>query len=252
VQPSRPTLRCLREDLDIPLPPVTLPLDELDHPLIAKTGEQFADETTRHERIRAIDDQVLFKVKVQRWRGAVWLDADLPWLVAAGRREEGSADDFYAALAAEGKAARARHNATHADGVKTSTHTAHLLPQREDHVRYQAEGAVRFVRRLRTVIGDLVRASLRDGREHARDFDTFALGLHIRADHVHETYVAVRITGSVPANLATVILGNIPGCDSDGWYPEYALPERDLLPAEQAWSNLMDPTTAAKLLEHEP
>jgi hypothetical protein len=51
----------------------------------------------------------------------------------------------------------------------------------------------------------------------------------------HEIYVAVRITGSVSSNLAVVV----PGCDRDGWYPEYALPERDLLPAEQAWSNLM-------------
>ncbi|MGP3966724.1 hypothetical protein [Streptomyces sp. 6N223] len=32
------TLRCLREDLGIPLPAVTVPLDELNHPLIAKTA----------------------------------------------------------------------------------------------------------------------------------------------------------------------------------------------------------------------
>jgi len=29
---------------------------------------------------RAIDDEVLFKVRAQRWRGAVWLDAGIPWL----------------------------------------------------------------------------------------------------------------------------------------------------------------------------
>ncbi len=123
-----------------------------------------------------------------------------------------------------------------------------MLPTREDHVRYQAEAGVRFVRRLRAAILELVKASLRDGREHARDFDTFTLGLQVRADDGHETYLAVRITGSVPANLAVVILGNVPGCDKDGWYPEYALPERELLPAEQAWSNLMDPREAAKVL----
>ncbi|MEO3752303.1 hypothetical protein [Streptomyces sp. B6B3] len=49
-----------------------------------------------------------------------------------------------------------------------------------------------------------------------------------------------------------MILGNVPGCEADGWYPEYALPERDLLPAEQAWSNLMDPVAAAKLLDEDP
>jgi hypothetical protein len=248
MRPARPTLRCLREDLELPVPAVTAPLEELEHPILAKAAEQFTEADTKHDRIRAIDDHVLFKVKVQRWRGAVWIDADLPWLVAAGRREDGSNDDFYTALEAEGKAARARYNATYADGLKTTTYTGHLLPAREDHVRYQAEAGVRFVRRLRTAILELAKATLRDGREHAQDFDTFTLGLQVRADDGYETYLAVRITGSVPANLATAILGNVPGCDKNSWYPEYALPERDLLPAEQAWSNLMDPREAAKVL----
>jgi hypothetical protein len=51
----------------------------------------------------------LFKVKVQRWRGAAWMaDDGIPWLVAAGRREEGSPDDFYASLTVRGKAARSQ------------------------------------------------------------------------------------------------------------------------------------------------
>jgi hypothetical protein len=215
---------------------------------VGKAVEQFADVDAKHERIRAIDDQVLFKVKVQRWRGAVWVESDLPWLVAGGWREDGSGDDFYAALEAEGKAARARYNAGHREVLRTTTYSAHLLPNRDDFVRYRAEAGVRFARRIRATIRELVGDSLRDGREHTVDFDTFTLGIHVRADHGHETYVAVRITGSVPSNLAVVILGNVPGCDRDGRYPEYALPERELLPAEPAWSNLMDPTGAAALL----
>jgi hypothetical protein len=96
---------------------------------------------------------------------------------------------------------------------------------------------------------ELTRSTLRDGQEHTVDFDTFTLGLQVRADDGHETYLAVRITGSVPANLTTLILRTVPGCELDGWYPEYALPERDLLPAEQAWSNLMDPREAARALD---
>jgi hypothetical protein len=45
------------------LPPARVPLDEIDHPLLRKAEEQFAAEDTPHERIRAIDDVVLFKVK---------------------------------------------------------------------------------------------------------------------------------------------------------------------------------------------
>lgn len=67
----RPTIRCLREDLGLGLPLIDEPLDEIDHPLIKKANEQFAQPTGPRERIRSIDDVVMFKVKVQRWRGAV-------------------------------------------------------------------------------------------------------------------------------------------------------------------------------------
>jgi hypothetical protein len=79
--------------------------------------------------------------------------------------------------------------------------------------------------------------------------DSFALGVQVRADHGYETYVAVRITGSVPPNLIAVILDIVPGCDHDGWYPEAALPDRRLAANEQAWSNIMDTAAAAKLLD---
>ena len=102
---ARPTLRCLREDLGRAVPPADTPLDEVSHPLLAKASERFADDGTPHERITSVDDQVLFKVKVQRWRGAIWVaDGGIPWLVAVGQREEGSADDFHASLTARGTA----------------------------------------------------------------------------------------------------------------------------------------------------
>ena len=63
---ARPTLRCLREDLAQALPRADTPLDEIAHPLLAKAGERFANDQTPQERIAAIDDQVFFKVKVQR------------------------------------------------------------------------------------------------------------------------------------------------------------------------------------------
>jgi hypothetical protein len=113
----RPTLRALREDLGVAVPPISTLLEELEHPLLVKANEQFAQPGTPHERIRAIDCEVLFKVKVNRWRGAVWCDdADAEqsaeWLVAAGTREDGSPDDFYKALEKDAVKARARYNAT--------------------------------------------------------------------------------------------------------------------------------------------
>lgn len=254
--PVRPTVRCLREDLGLPLPPARVPLDEIDHPLLRKAEEQFAAEDTPHERIRAIDDVVLFKVKTGRWRGAVYRDdpeAEVKeWLVAGGTREEGSPDDFYAALHAEARAARQRYNAEHDKPLTTDTHTAYLLPGPDDHDRYLIEAATRLARRLNTAVCELVRGSLRDGHEHAADFAGFRLGIIVRAEDGHETYVAIRITGSVHKNLTTTILNRVPGCAPDAWFPEYALPERELLPAEQAWSNIMDPKAAAQFLEEQP
>lgn len=128
MQPTRPTLRTLREDLKLPLPSARKPLDELDHPLLVKARELFRDDETGHERIRSIDDEILFKVKVQRWRGAVWtdkdldLDLDLPWLIAAGQREDGSLGDFYSALETNAQAARARYNADHRQPLDSKTY----------------------------------------------------------------------------------------------------------------------------------
>jgi hypothetical protein len=147
----RPTLRCLRDDLSLPIPPLDRLLDEVDHPLLGKARDQFA--------------------------------------------------------------------------------------------------AVRFVRRLEAFVPDLVRHSLRDGREHAADLGTFSVGVQVRADDGHETYVAIRIAGNVPGDLTKVILDIVPGCDHTGWYPEAALPDRELRANEQAWSNIMDTAVAAKLLD---
>ncbi len=249
--PARPTLRCLTEDLKLSVPSAEKPLDEISHPLLNKAKEQFADPDTPHERIAAIDDAVLFKVKVRRWRGAVWTETEqvLPWVVAAGQREAGSSDDFYAALATAGQTARARYNAVHQPALNTQTHTAYLLPSNDDRLRHRLEAGVRFVRHLEQLIPNLVRDCLRDGHEHRAELDTFTLGIQVRAEHGHETYVAIRITGSVPGNLTKVILDIVPGCDHAGWYPETTLPDRHLAPNEQAWSNIMDTEAAAKLLD---
>lgn len=248
---ARPTLRCLREDLALAVPRADSPLDEVSHPLLVKATERFADDQTPQERIAAIDDQVLFKVKVQRWRGAVWVDSGIPWLIAAGQREEGSPDDFYASLAARGKAARARYNAEHSPPLTSTTYTGDLLPIREDELRWRAEAAVRAERRLREIVHDLARQSLLDGREHATMLDGAALGIQVLADQGHETYVAIRIIGSVPRRLVATILSLVPGCEFDAWMSDYAMPERAVAPEEQIWSNIMDPAAAAKFLDQE-
>jgi hypothetical protein len=247
---ARPTLRRLTEDLHSPIPPVEQPLDELDHPLLVKARDQFADTTTAHERIRAIDDQVLFKIKIQRWRGAVWPDQqDLPWVVAAGTREDGSPDDFYAALAKQAQAARTRYNSSHSKPLTSDTYVAQFLPGTDDVKRYRLEAGARLLRLLTRMVRDLTVATLRDGREHSAELGTFVLGIQVRADDGYATYVAVRITGSAPDNIVQLILARVPGCDPQTWAFEIELPDRILIGNEQVWSTLMNPEAAAKLLD---
>lgn len=146
---------------------------------------------------------------------------------------------------------RARYNRDHRPALTSDTHTDHLLPTDDDLLRYRLEAGVRLVRRLESVIPQLVRDWLFDGREHTAALAAFTIGVNVRADHGHETYVAICISGSVPPDLTTVILAIVPGCDPGGWYPEAALPDRALRGNEQAWSNIMDTAAAAKLLDLE-
>jgi Protein of unknown function (DUF3039) len=109
--PTRPTERCLIEDLSddwddsADLRSSRLGIASLDkapyllaHKIIRKAVGDFEDVTgdRQRESISGLTDPPFWKVKIDRWRGAVYVDSDgQPWLVAAGRRYEGEARDFY-------------------------------------------------------------------------------------------------------------------------------------------------------------
>ena len=55
-------------------------------------------------RIKSVVDNTFYKVKVERWRGAVWVDSSgRPWLCAVGVRRDGGPDDFYKRFATSSK-----------------------------------------------------------------------------------------------------------------------------------------------------
>ena len=197
MNPTRPTIRCLREDLGYTkLPPARVALNELEHPLLRKASAQFSGDGPR-ERIASVDDNVLFKVKIQRWRGAVWTDSRCPWLVAAGRREDGSPDDFYAALAERGRHARKLYNSDNSPTLTTDTHTDGLLPSPLDEARLRLEDVERHMLRMESCVRRLVVNSLLNGREEREELSGYTLAVLVRAREDHETYVGIRIIGSV-------------------------------------------------------
>lgn len=100
----RHTLRCLREDLKRSVPsPIDFCLNEIDNEPILAYARRYL--SNGFEVIRAIDDNVLYKCKPNReLRGAAYKDVDENyWIVATGKREQGSINDFYKALEIKAK-----------------------------------------------------------------------------------------------------------------------------------------------------
>jgi hypothetical protein len=249
LEPIRPTIRCINEDLGIrKLPPATEPLDRLDHPVLKKAREVCRDDPPTSERIVSIDDKVLWKVKIGRWRGAVWCPSPRRWLIAAGTREAGSPDDFYADLAERGRRWRADHNRSTSPGVQTDTLVAPLLPTDADRQRLELERQTKVVDELFDVVPELVITAARSGTEQTDEAGGCRIGVLVRRTGLDDVYVAIRFVGPVQDNVTAVVLRAVPAvADPNGWFLD-SMPGRASEPAELVWSNLLDPDLLESLV----
>lgn len=113
----RPTLRCLVDDLALEVGPDELrvalrtvvedmgadpthllpcSLVDAEHPVLDKANLIASDDAAPRERIVAITDRHVIKVKTGDRRAALWQDDDgIWWLLAAGRRKDDGSGDFY-------------------------------------------------------------------------------------------------------------------------------------------------------------
>jgi hypothetical protein len=241
VRSVRPTIRCLREDLGVvKLPPATIPLHDLDHVVLRKACSLFSTADRSGERIRAIDDHMFFKVKVERWRGAVWRPLPAQWLVAAGRREAGSPDDFYEAMSESARRWRAERNRRASPSITTDTETSRLLPDHDDEQRLTLEHAVRAVDEFRATVRQLVLGAARAGGERTDEAGGYSLAVLVRRTEIGEVYVGIRIQGPVEPNAYAVILDAVPAvADRESWFVDH-MPHRSDRPGEVVWSNLLD------------
>ncbi len=148
------TLRCLREDLGLDVPPVEVDLGGIHHPLIAEARRIGPAAPRGQKRILSIDYPLVYRLRHGRWRGATWLEADAGrfWLCAAAQREVGSPDDayeFFAALHAAGR----------------------LLPDDDDRLRDALERNARVIDAAAAEIPALLaRATARRGHDVAVRF----------------------------------------------------------------------------------
>lgn len=146
---TRVTLRCLREDLGLDVPPVEIDIGAMNHPLIAEARRVAPTAPRGQKRVLSISQPLVYRLRHGRWRGATWLEtyAGRFWLCAAAQREAGSPDDayeFFAALHAAGR----------------------LLPDNDDRLRDALERNARVIDAAAAEIPALLeRASARRGRD---------------------------------------------------------------------------------------
>ena len=163
---TRVTLRCVREDLGLALPPVEVDLGRLDHPLVAEARRIAPTAPRGQKRILSIERPLVYRIRHGRWRGATWLESDEGrlWLCAGAQREEGSGEDAYEHFVA-----------LHAAG--------RLLPDDDDRLRDALERNARIIDGAAAAIpGALADAFARRGRDIALRVDEFIdMRLHATA-----------------------------------------------------------------------
>lgn len=187
---ARPTIRCLTQDLGIPLPGLNVDLGkDLDAPILDELRRVAPDSPTGQKRILSIDHPLVYRLRVSTYRGVTWVDGDhgVVWLCAARRREDGSANDAFAWFAD-----------LHAKGQ--------LLPTADDHLRDRAEAAIRLQRGLTAEMLSLFnRAHAEKGVErHAALSDWLPCRMLVIGDEVEEIWCALSVratdgTGVSPA-----------------------------------------------------
>ena len=247
-KPVRPTRACMA-DLELRVPPITEPLCNLDHDLIAEAQRlPEAHAAGGVERVVTLKDRVWFKVKTGRWRGAATRlpEADhtdagpqvraAPWWVgAAGYRREGDPADFYAALTA----------AVEREGGSSDK----WLPADWDWKRLELEHASAWEKEIRRIVCELIARSLRSGYAYQAEFHNYSLTALARAAD-GETYLVVGTENVADPKIFAVIINAVPGVDPSSWMPEpsgVAGLEPD--PGEIIWSTILPPAVAAQLLD---
>ena len=174
------TLRCLREDLELDVPPVEVDLGSLDHPLIDEARRLALTAPRGQKRILSIEHPLVYRLRHGRWRGASWLEADAGrfWLCAGALRDDGSNEDAYELFSALHQAGR-------------------LLPDEDDRLRDELERNARIIDDASSVIPlALKEAFARPAVDVAvRCAELVDVRLHV-ASGVEEVWVAISTQAS--------------------------------------------------------
>ena len=207
----RVTLRCLGDDLNIPLPASDTDLGQLDHPLVEECRRLAELAPRGQKRILSIDNPLVFRVSHGRWRGASWVDEDhkLFWLLAAEQREEGSLDDAY----------------LHFESLHDSNK---LLPTRDDYLRDRVEEGTRVLAAIKAEMPQAISGAREDaGQDHSiLLLDRVEVVFHVQPDDEMEMVWMAVSAMDVESNVVNVRLRDL----------IFAVAEQILGEAEWEWT----------------
>ncbi len=246
----RPTRRCLA-DLQVDLPDLGVPLDEIKEPVIA-SAQALPEQRNAGgaDRVVSLTDRVWFKIKtsIRRAVATELRESERPewirtsrgswWIGAAGRRQNDSPQrDFYANLQREC-----------VNGKTVSTD--HLLPVEWDWKRLSAEQAIAWRREMKRMVVGLITASLRSGHVAVAEFRTHRIMALVRASNGHEAYLAIIAEGVPDPQVIALLLDCVPGVERDDWQPEpSSVAGMNPGPGEVIWSTLFRSRIASGLLD---
>ncbi len=214
---TRVTLRCLRDDLKLELPPVEVDLGGLDHVLVGEARRLAPTAPRGQKRILSVEHPLVYRVRHGRWRGATWLESEGArfWLCAGAQREEGSGEDAYEQFAALHRAQR-------------------LLPDKDDRLRVALERNARIIDAASGSIGSALAEAL---NHRDRDITISFAGLVDARLHVvtsgEEMWVAIATQATdgrfVEERLRDVLFGLVlTAAEAELWEPRADWPSGEL------------------------
>jgi hypothetical protein len=228
---TRVTLRCVRDDLELGIPPLEVDLGALDHPLAAEARRVAPAAPRGQKRILAIEHPLVYRLRHGRWRGATWLEADEGrfWLCAGAQRTAGSAEDAYDHFIALHDAGR-------------------LLPDDDDRLRYELERTARIIDSAAAAIPEaLADALARRSRDIAlRLGELVDARLHATAA-ADEIWVAIATQAAdgrfIDERLRDVLFRLVfDAAEAELWEPRADWPSGELAWFEVARLGLREPT----------
>jgi len=172
----RPTLRCLTDDFELPIPPLSVDLSDTDHVLMVEARRVAPTSPTGQKRILSIAHPLVYRLRHSRWRGATWAEpkTDRFWVLGGAFREEGDDDDAYEYF-------KGLHDA------------GKLLPTDDDDLRDRAERASRLLREAQQTASETIgqaRAQMGTNVEVVLDG---RVDLRLHAPSPDELWIAISI-----------------------------------------------------------